>query len=193
MEDFIGRYNCPTEICDGLIQHFNDNKEQQKDGVTGSFNSSLVNKEFKESNDFTFHLHDSLWHSNSAIQSYNKHLFECVENYCKKYTMLDRVNPFTLTEVTNIQSYPISGGYKVEHCERGGSFDKTIKRILVFMTYLNDLSDGGTNFKYQGITEKAVKGKTLIFPTDWTHTHSGQISHTKEKIIITGWLSHAWD
>ena len=35
----------------------------------------------------------------------------------------------------------------------------------------------------------AEKGLTLIWPTDFTHTHSGQISKTHEKYIITGWFN----
>jgi hypothetical protein len=57
------------------------------------------------------------------------------------------------------------------------------------MTYLNDVEDGGTEFKYQNIISPAKKGLTLLWPVDWTHTHKGQISKTKEKYIITGWLS----
>jgi hypothetical protein len=61
--------------------------------------------------------------------------------------------------------------------------------MLVFMVYLNDLDDGGTEFMYQNHTEKAETGKLLIWPTDWTHYHRGQISNTKTKYIITGWYS----
>ena len=56
------------------------------------------------------------------------------------------------------------------------------------MTYLNDLEKGGTEFKYQKITTPSKKGLTLIWPTDFTHTHKSEIVN-KEKIIITGWLS----
>jgi hypothetical protein len=52
---------------------------------------------------------------------------------------------------------------------------------------------GGFKIIYQNKTIKAVKGKTVIWPSDWTHSHKGQISHTKEKLIITGWYSHFWD
>jgi hypothetical protein len=58
------------------------------------------------------------------------------------------------------------------------------------MTYLNDVNDGGTEFLYQKITSPAKKGLTLIWPADWTHTHRGQISKTKEKSIITGWFNY---
>ena len=56
------------------------------------------------------------------------------------------------------------------------------------MTYLNDVPDGGTEFLYQNLTTKAIKGNTVIWPATWTHTHRGQISQTHEKIIITGWI-----
>ena len=62
--------------------------------------------------------------------------------------------------------------------------------MLVFMTYLNDVLDGGTEFKYQKLITKAKKGLTLIWPSDFTHTHKGQISNTSEKYIITGWFSY---
>ena len=55
------------------------------------------------------------------------------------------------------------------------------------MTYLNDIDEGGTVFKYQKITTPSIKGLTLIWPTDFTHTHKGQITD-KEKIITTGWF-----
>ena len=58
------------------------------------------------------------------------------------------------------------------------------------MTYLNNVKDGGTEFKYQNITAPAHKGLTLIWPAIWTHTHRGQISQTESKTIITGWFSY---
>ena len=57
------------------------------------------------------------------------------------------------------------------------------------MTYLNDVEDGGTEFYYQKLKTKAKKGLTLIWPTDFTHTHRGIVSKTKEKYIVTGWFT----
>ena len=54
-------------------------------------------------------------------------------------------------------------------------------------TFLNDVPDGGTMFKYQNITIPAKKGLTLIWPAGFTHVHKGQVSHTKDKLILTGW------
>ena len=54
---------------------------------------------------------------------------------------------------------------------------------------LNTVEEAGTEFKFQNFKATAKKGKTLIWPTDFTHTHRGVISLSKEKYIITGWLS----
>ena len=56
------------------------------------------------------------------------------------------------------------------------------------MLYLNNVPDGGTEFKYQNIITPAVKGNLIIWPADFTHTHKGVISKTKEKYIATGWF-----
>ena len=95
---------------------------------------------------------------------------------------------FTPTELINLQTYQPGGGFKTWHCERAGITQQT--RCLVFMTYLNDVEDGGTEFEYQKMTAPAKKGLTIIWPSDWTHTHKGQISHTYKKYIATGWLNY---
>ena len=62
-------------------------------------------------------------------------------------------------------------------------------RAMVYMTYLNDVTEGGgTMFYHQNVTTKAVKGKTLIFPAAYTHLHKGEISQTQHKYILTGWI-----
>ena len=62
-------------------------------------------------------------------------------------------------------------------------------RALVFMTYLNDVEDGGTEFLHQNVYTPAKKGLTLIWPAYWTHTHRGVVSKLKEKYIVTGWIN----
>ena len=109
--------------------------------------------------------------------------------YQEKYSMLTQLSKYTLTSHWNIQYYKAGGGYKFWHCERPNHN----KRILVWMTYLNDVPDGGTEFLYQKITSPAKKGLTLFWPVDWTHTHRGQISKSHEKYITTGWLDFVDD
>ena len=195
MKDFIGRTECSEDIVKGLIEFFCDNEKHHKKGITGKAIGKdfefAVHEQVKESIDLTCDLH--LLHQYDVWQDYKKHLYESLNKYVDHFTQLKDMNNFDIIEPVNIQYYPIGGGYKMEHCERGGGLDLTIKRVLVFMTYLNDVEDGGTHFKYFNHTEKATKGKTIIWPADWTHTHCGEVSNTKPKIISTGWFSHLWD
>jgi hypothetical protein len=87
--------------------------------------------------------------------------------------------------------YPPSGGYKTYHTERTGRGEPEGSRHLVFMTYLNDVDDGGgTEFYHQGpLVVQPKKGLTLIWPADWTFTHRGVPSPTQEKAIVTGWFN----
>jgi hypothetical protein len=56
------------------------------------------------------------------------------------------------------------------------------------MTYLNDVKNGGTEFKYQNLKTEAKEGLTLIWPSDFTHVHRGIIAN-EIKYVITGWYN----
>jgi len=98
--------------------------------------------------------------------------------------------PWMVGTTMNIQKYEPGEGYFCWHTERTLPLVETVDRALVFMTYLNDVPDGGTKFFHQGITTPAKKGLTLIWPVDWTHVHAGQITEKSEKYIITGWINY---
>ena len=73
------------------------------------------------------------------------------------------------------------------HSERT-SID-TLHCILAWMTYLNDVVEGGTTyFEYYDLEIKPRKGLTLIWPAEWTHAHKGNVLHSGSKYIVTGWM-----
>ena len=128
------------------------------------------------------------FYENNITQTYTDHLQSCLNNYIKKYKSIEDYNKFSLEGAGfGIQHYPKGGGFKQWHFERGGKHNSD--RVLVFMTYLNDVDDGGvTNFSHYNIRIKPEVGKTLIWPAEWTHAHSGEILNKGVKYIITGWL-----
>lgn len=182
INSFIGGWYIDKELCDEIIDYFNFNTKYSYQGVMGS--ERLVEKETKESVDLLI----GYQNIDNVIGEYRKSLQQCLEEYIKKYEFSANTERFTILEDYNLQKYPIGGGYKKFHHENTG-VDPFIYRHLVFMTYLNDVEDGGTEFLYQDIKTKAEKGLTLIWPAVWTHTHRGITSHTKEKFITTGWYS----
>jgi hypothetical protein len=185
-ESFIGSWIISEDVCDDLIDCFQTTKESNK--VPGAFNGSIVNKSVKDSLDLT--LHDNTSHP--GIIKYRDILMGVCEKYFQKYVYSSPNSRLAIREGYNIQWYPPGGGYKDYHYERSTIDPLNLSRHLAFMTYLNDIDEEGgeTEFYYQNIKVKPKKGLTLIWPSDWTHTHRG-IPTQQEKIIITGWIHYA--
>ena len=182
MENFIHTFNIDKKICNQLINYHKKNKEYKVNGFsTNQNNLKEINKNIKDSVDVYFYNQSQ----NKTIQNYFNQLSKGLNDYLNKYEISSYVN----TEmINNIQYYPPNGGYKVWHCERS-SLD-TSKRFLAYMTYLNDVTEGGeTEFYWQNVSFKPKKGLSLIWPADFTHTHRGIVSKTQEKYIATGWYN----
>ena len=179
-DTFIKEFNFSEDdmsICDGLIEYHNNNIEYKKMG------KSIGANEMKKSTDVTVFPASQ----NPFVLMYKKLLFGYVREYNASYD--NPLAELTIADGFNIQHYKPGEGYLNWHSER--SIHLTHQRALTFMTYLNDVEDGGgTEFKYQGLRHNAKKGKTLIWPSDFTHTHRGQKSETQEKYITTGWFNH---
>ena len=184
VNSFIGGWYIPKKLCDNLIKFFKTHKDRSIEGLIDGVQGSVVDKSWKESRELKIHRN----YMKGVIKDYREQLQKVTDLYLKKYPMSNKVAPFAIVENYNLQYYKKNQGFKKWHNERS-SYDIS-PRHLVFMTYLNDVDDGGTNFYHQKITSPAKKGLTLIWPTDWTHAHKGQISKKHEKYIITGWFSH---
>ena len=177
---FIGGWFIPENVVDGVLSLVKKNKDIS---VPGIVSGGLI-KEIKDSEDIKI----APDYSESEILEYRNYLQKCLELYVKRYETVNSTNDkFNITEPIIYQYYKPGGGFKMWHNERGGIINS--KRLLVFMTYLNDVDDGGTLFKNVRLTTPAKKGLTLIWPTDWPWAHKSQISYTKEKHIITGWYN----
>ena len=185
METFVHSFNINTDICDEMIKYHQKNKEYKTSGSCVSSGKTVVDKNIKDSIDVTFYNSSK----NKTIQKYFESLTKGLSEYINKFNLIGTYHTY---DSHLIQYYPPNGGFKVWHDERGmgyinGNF--IAQRGLVYMTYLNDVNDGGeTEFLYQKIKFKPKKGLSLIWPTDFTHTHRGIPSKTQEKYITTGWF-----
>ncbi len=180
----LQQYLTDQKICDDIINFF-ENSNQKVDGTCGG----LINKEIKDSTDICLDL-------NCNIDSINSYLIE-IHNIIEKYTSIYKFSNtqhywWGITELFNIQRYRPNQGFYKWHFERANPASSL--RHLVFMTYLNDVNDGGeTEWYYQKLKIKPKKGLTVIWPVDWTFTHRGIPSKTETKYIITGWFSYKND
>lgn len=178
---FIYQTDFDTEICDELLNYFKSNKKFHEAGRCGDG----IDKSQKDSTDLTIlpqHF------SSSPISTYKKLLDSAMLSYAMQHwNCISRSDIISVVEPMVIQHYAPGGGFKEWHCERNNL--DNITRHLVFMTYLNTVSEGGTDFYHQEVTIEAIKGRTVFWPSDWTHTHKGQINYKEEKFIITGWYN----
>jgi hypothetical protein len=181
LNNFIMGWYIDPKICDQLIDLYKNSEYKQPGGFGVAAPKVSIDTDVKESTDVPLS-------PDSVPQIYVDNLFMCAKLYTDKY-QFSEIAELGLYENTQIQYYPAGGGYKQWHMEKGGITWPLVTRHLVFMTYLNDVPDGGTDFYYQGLTTKAEKGLTLIWPPEWMFTHRSHISYTSEKYIITGWLN----
>jgi hypothetical protein len=185
-KSFIGAWYLPdVQVCDELIRFFKQS-DKQHPGIIGE---GIVDKNTKDSIDVIVPFAEF---ERPVMRRYLNMLMVVVRAYVNKYERAGETGNWYITEAINIQYYQPGGGYPAWHTERTSNRIPFVNRHLVFMTYLNDVYDqGGTEFLYQKLTVRPKKGLSLIWPTDWTHTHRGIISPTEEKYIITGWFDFA--
>ena len=165
-----------ASLCDDLLLYYgrdSSNEYKQRGESNGGDKTST----------------DVVVHSNSTdktILKYLDFLRSALASYQETYTAFSFTVGFA--EPWNIQHYEPGEGFFNWHCERG--MHQTFQRALAFMTYLNDVDDGGeTEWLYQERKLQPKKGLTAIWPTDFTHTHRGVVSPTQQKTIATGWFS----
>jgi hypothetical protein len=180
---FIGAgYFEDLSVCDELIDYFQKNPDLLIEGKS----ARGLNTEVKKSLDCCLEYIDP-----SLREKYFEQLKKVLILYKKNYNYCDEMcAPWGIVDQPNFQKYEPGGGFYSWHSERNGATIPMAFRHLVFMTYLNDVTDGGeTEFFYQKLKVQPKKGLTLIWPADWTHTHRGITSPTQTKYIVTGWYS----
>jgi hypothetical protein len=171
------------KICDEINHYYDLNKKNARQMDY----QGVIKKNIRNSKDIILN-RDTEFLPN--FQNYSKELQSILDEYANKYKPhIKELNRFILAPTIRLQRYPINGGFKKWHCENDGA-NSVIRRNLVFMTYLNDVKIGGTEFFYQNLKVEAKKGLTIIWPAYFTHIHRGIPNTTGVKTIITGWFEY---
>ena len=168
-----------TSICDEIIQYHESPTTEKHIGRT----LRGIEKQRKDSEDV---------HLNGDLQQryLTDVLIPCTDLYREKYEYCNVFGKWEINQPINIQKYVPGAGFHAWHTERTNKNFPASSRHIVFMTYLNDVTDGGeTEFYHQKLKIKPEKGLTLLWGSDWTFTHRGITSLTQTKYIVTGWWS----
>ena len=182
--NFIGSWIIDNNLCDEIIAYYEKNKQKQTQGVT----TRGINLATKDRRDLTLTPRELKLPENEIYKIYFQSLFECYKDYNLQWPFLSEVVNDLDIGAFNIGKYKPGQHFQKIHCERTNL--STLHRLFAFMTYLNDVEDGGsTYFNHYDLDIKPKKGLTLIWPAEWTHSHKGNVLKTGLKYIITGWLT----
>ena len=183
--NFIGCWKIDDEkLFNDLIDFFENNKHLHKRGVVGSG----YNSEKKKTTDITI---DPNYLKNKNFSIFNKYfeqLYKCYKDYRKQWPFLKQNIKNLDIPSFNLQKYNPGDHFSQLHTERNQRGQ--MHRVFAWMTYLNDVKsdNGNTYFPHFDLKIKPEKGKTLIWPAEWTHAHAGEILKDETKYIITGWM-----
>jgi hypothetical protein len=184
--NFIGCWNLENDsLCDGIIEFFEKNRTEQRSGKAGS--KGKADPLIKSSTDISIQPKDLEKESHRVLSEYMEKLNECFLDYLEQWEFLKSFLNRVYIGMFNIQKYDTGGHFNTLHSERTNI--SSLQRILVWMTYLNDMPNGGeTEFPFFDLKITPEKGKTLIWPAEWTHAHRGTVVNEGPKFIITGWM-----
>ena len=178
--NFIYESFVDQNFCDTLIA-FHQDQRKKGNAFEGRFGAGKTDHAKKKSLDVD--ITEDLFPLVGGV------LQKIMDEYIKKFPWCNNYARWGVSYVPHIQYYGPNDGYYIWHTERGSANPIVCARHLVFMVYLNDVTDGGgTEFYHQNLIVQPVKGKALIWPVDWTYTHRGIPSPTQDKYILTGWF-----
>jgi len=181
---FIGSWFLHNKrICDDLIAYFEDNPTRQRQGTT----SCGINPSIKQATDLAIFPRDVETLGVESVSAYLRELEGCAQDYAAQWPHLGDILTHVDLVPFQIQRYTPGQHFQSPHSERM-TFG-LMHRVLAWMTYLNDVEDGGeTRFHHYNVDITPERGKTLIWPADWTHVHAGKVVKRGKKYIITGWM-----
>tara|TARA_A100001011_G_C14299247_1_gene839976 strand:+ start:624 stop:1232 length:609 start_codon:yes stop_codon:yes gene_type:complete len=182
---FVGAWNIQNNnLCSKIIDFFENNKKFHQKGLA----SKGIDEKVKKSTDLSIEPRSLKTDDCADLKNYFDHLYNCYEDYKIQWPFL--TNNFQIVDIPtfNIQKYNKGDHFSGLHSERDGI--STMYRVFAWMTYLNDVEDGGeTYFEHFKLKIKPETGKTLIWPAEWTHAHKGEVLNFGKKYIITGWMN----
>jgi len=176
-----------NEYCDDVIKYY---ENMNLAGFAAS-RHELQNLDSHIISDTNTAFHSSNVVDLQMTQDYSSHFLntfwkQIYPAYTKKYSIIKEAEEHKIYAI-KLQKTEIGEGYHRWHHENGS---KVVSgRILTYIAYLNDVEEGGeTEFLYYPKRVKAKKGKIILFPGCFSHTHRGNANISNEKYILTGWL-----
>ena len=173
----------PVELCNQLIDAFNNNTELQYDGgmISG------VNHSYKRTKDLQIPKNTPEWGKYEKLIS--SYLQKAVKKYIKLYNHFITGKEELYVPHFQIQKYEKNKGH-FNGYHHDFFIDKEIAsfRVITFIIYLNNISTGGETEFMNEIKIIPTAGRIVLFPAAWPYIHKGHIPVSDDKYIVTSWF-----
>ena len=190
INDFIGVFDnvVTNEYCDSLIDFFDRIQNIGKTVSRKKFSNAPSNQ---KDNSIYFYMNETdpliIDQAHNQIYPFVEAIQKCYSLYVEKYGTIVDLERHVLNPDIKLQKTLPGEGYHIWHCEVNNI--SAARRFVLCMLYLNDVNEGGeTEFLYQHKRIKPVKGRVVICPTAFTHTHRGNPPLNTAKYMINGWM-----
>lgn len=182
--NFIGSWFLDDRsLCDRLIAFFDRGAARHRQGRT----SAGIDLAIKDATDLVIYPNDLEKADFVPVAAYLRELEACMRDYVLQWPHVGEIFGVIDLVPFQIQRYTPGQHFQSPHSERMTA--GLMHRAFAWMTYLNDVEEGGrTRFHYFDLDVKPERGKTLIWPAEWTHMHAGEVVRSGTKYIITGWM-----
>jgi len=162
-----------------LVENILSNK--QCDELIDKFSTNLNYLELDSHLNYGFY--DAVNGSCSVLDELKINL---VERYKEKFPAINMTNDKWTVESWRFKHFPPNYCFKDWHQEHTTKYSFAIAAILVYLSN----HDCGTEFYATGEVIKSRKGRAIMFPAFWTHTHRGQLCpDQKDRYIMSAYIN----
>jgi hypothetical protein len=197
MEQFI--YQCPgslsREMCNDAMNLFEELKEHHYQGVTGGKYKTGINTSIKDATDlnvldFFPTTEKGKYIVDTLFQELHKHIQKYYDYLDPNNDIfkIDIVHKNKIFETFLYHKYTKNKGKFSYHNDFYVDEASHKYRILNYMWYINDITEGGETEFFGSYQIKPEAGKIVIFPSEWMFPHCGKTPVSNDKHIITGWI-----
>lgn len=176
----------PDNLCEEIINVYDTRAKANKS--LDKFHSNHFGVDRKDDACFLDDFYLELERENGNIDlvdEVNNYLSIALEEYKENFPVLKETPIRSIRQ--KLQKTKPSGGYHKWHHEQSNL--TTAERVLTWTIYLNSIEEGGeTEFLHQSKRVKAQKGRIVLFPACYTHSHRGNPPLESDKYILTGWF-----
>ena len=175
------------ELCQDIITLFESSPDKYEGMTLGG-----SQKNIKDTTDLVISKSKKWTDIYECLENELKHNIEIykslIQEKCAYQTYKIIGGKFEITPFM-IQRYIQNEGKYTYHNDFMIDYSKKTYRVLTYLFYLNDVTEGGeTEFFGGEVNIVPMCGKLILFPSSWTFPHCGKMPISSNKYIITGWI-----